>query len=538
FCGTLENAQWLGFIAGKDKATFSIKPFNCLNGNGVQVALYNDCSAKPLACDKGKEGGAGQAVNISVDLVAGANYFLLIDGYAGDQCEFSVDVSPKEAVYEPPLGLAGPISGPAALCPGATAHYSVQPVSGAAAYIWSGPAGSMVGSKPLPVVAGKSVDITFGTEAGPICVQAANTCEVNPPCTSTLAVQMLSDAARPSIQMDSVEHLNCTGAPVKLHPVVTQGGNHQLTWAADSSGHIIGSPAGALILVDQVGTYTLLVTNTENGCTAQASVRVGEPDIPSSADWDLTHISCFGGHDGALRIQGVKGGKAPYLYSVDGSPYTSTPVYRYLGPGTHTLILEGADGCTWDTAFAVQEPGPLLLDLGPDTSVHLGQPLHLWSAAKVNEPSRAVRIESQPPALAAWLCDTCRYYPIGSFQYRVAVYDSNGCRAEDARIVQVSTERRFFVPNAFKPHANNERNARLYLAGGTDVERVLSFQIFNRWGKTVFEHYDFLPDDEAAAWDGSAAGQALSPSVFAWKAEVLFRDGAREQFAGDVTLMR
>lgn len=538
FCGTLENVQWLGFIAGKDKATFTIKPFNCLAGNGLQVALYNDCQAKPLACDKGKEGGAGKSVSITVDLNPGSNYFLLIDGYAGDQCEFSVDVSPKEAVYEPPLGTVGTISGPTEICPGSTANYSVQPVSGASAYIWSGPPGSMIDTFPLPMTAGKSVDITFGSVAGPICVQAANSCETNPPCTSSLPVQLLPDAARPVISIDTLEHLNCIDAPVKLQPTITQGGNYQLKWTADSTGRILSPTNGPVVLVDKIGTYNLLVTNLVNGCTASADVRVGEPDIPSAADWDLQHITCYGDKNGFLKIKGVTGGKPPFVYSVDGGPFTVTPEYRYLGPGQHSLALEGSDGCAWDTVFTVTEPAEFLLDLGPDTSIHLGSAVHLWKSSALNLPDRAVRMEAQSPELAALLCDTCRYFPRNSFRYHVTVYDSNGCRAYDSRIITVSTERFVFVPNAFAPHARDENNRSLRVFGGEDVERVISFQVFNRWGKTVHEHYNFPPNDGAAAWDGLVSGEKVPPDVFAWRAEILFKDGVREQFTGDVTLLR
>ena len=538
FCGTLENVQWLGFIAGKDKATFTIKPFNCLGGNGVQVALYNDCTAKPIACDKGEEKGENKPVSISVTLTPGSNYFLLIDGYAGDQCEFSVDVSPKEAVYEPPLGVVGAISGPTQLCPGGTANFSVQPVSGASAYIWSGPPGSMIDTFPLPITAGKSVDITMGTVAGQICVQAANSCEVNPVCTSSLAIELLTDAARPVIEIDTLQHLNCIDAPVKLQPSITPGGNYLLKWTADSTGQIVGNPSGPLLLVEKTGVYNLLVTNPLNGCTSSADVRVGEPDIPSAADWDLQNITCYGDKNGFLKINDVTGGKPPFVYSVDGGPFTVTPEYRYLGPGEHTLALEGSDGCAWDTTFTVNEPAELLLDLGLDTSIHLGSAIHLWQTAAVNYPDRAVRLVAQSPELAPLLCDTCRHFPRNSFRYHVTVYDSNGCSAYDSRIVTVSTERFVFVPNAFAPDAREERNTRLMVFGGEDVEQVVSFQIFNRWGKTVHEHYNFPPNDDASAWDGSVGGEKAPPAVFAWRAEILFKDGVREMYTGDVTLVR
>jgi|GEM_PF-469601 len=538
FCGTVENAQWLGFIAGKDKATFIIKPFNCLGGNGVQVALYNDCKLKPLACDKGVEFGGTKPVSISVDLSPGSNYFLLIDGYAGDQCEFTVEVSPKEAVYEPPLGMVAEISGPTKLCPGATAQFSVQPVDGASAYIWTGPPGSMLDTVPLPVTAGRSVNLTIGSTAGSICVQAANSCSVNPPCSSSLAIELLPDAARPVIDMDTLDHLNCTNTPVKLNPRISPAGNYVVAWTADSTGHLIGSLNNPLILTDQPGTYNLLVTNELNGCTSSVDVRVGPPDIPSSADLEVKNITCYGDNNGFLGIHGVTGGKEPFVFSLDGAPYTLTHEHRYLTPGEHTLALEGADGCAWDTTFSVTQPEELLVNLGADTSIHLGHPVQLWVGAAVNYPDRVAQRTAEPPDMTSMLCDTCRYFPNRSFRYQVTVVDSNGCRATDDRIIVVSTERFVFVPNAFAPEAQEERNTRLTVFGGEDVERVVSFQIFNRWGKTVYEHYNFPPNDDAAAWDGSVSGEKAPPAVFAWRAEVLFKDGATEQFTGDVTVVR
>lgn len=538
FCGTLENVQWLGFIAGKDKATFTIQSFNCLGGNGVQVALYNDCTSKPLACDKGEEKGENKPVSITVNLSPGSNYFLLIDGYAGDQCEFSVDVSPKEAVYEPPLGVVGAISGPTQLCPGATANFSVQPVSGASAYIWSGPPGSKIDTFSLPLVAGKSVDITLGSVAGPICVQAANSCEVNPPCTSSLAIELLPDAARPVITIDTLDHLNCTQTPVKLKPGISPGGSYLVEWTPDSTGHIIGSPKEALVRVDQAGVYKLLVTNPLNGCTAAASVRVGEPDIPSDADFDLKNITCYGYKDGWLTIKGVTGGKSPFVFSLDGGAYSVTPVYRYLSPGLHTLALKGADGCAWDTTFAVTQPEELLLDLGLDTAIHLGQSIHLWNGSAVNDLGRVAQRSADPPEMTSMLCDTCRYFPGHSFRYQVSVVDSNGCLATDERTITVGKERYVFVPNAFSPDGAEDRNTRLTVFGGEDVERVVSFQIFNQWGQAIYEHYNFSPNDDVAAWDGTVGGQKAVPAVFVWQAEVLFKDGERERFVGDVTVVR
>src|SRR5690606_10568280 len=41
FCGTIENNQWLSFVAGATSATVSITAFNCHDSLGVEMALYD-----------------------------------------------------------------------------------------------------------------------------------------------------------------------------------------------------------------------------------------------------------------------------------------------------------------------------------------------------------------------------------------------------------------------------------------------------------------------------------------------------------------
>ncbi len=260
FCGTVENAQWMGFIAGLAEATFTVYPSKCSDGNWVQIALYEDCTKAPLGCNKGKEDGGLIPVSIKVALQPGHNYFLLIDGYAGDQCDFTVDVTPKEAVYEPPLGVVQAIQGKTEGCPGATFTYAVPPVFGAGAYIWDGPPGTLVDSMPVPATVvgtgGNSVQITLGDQSGNICVQAANSCEANPPCASSLFVKILDDSFRPQLITDSVGHLTCTGSPARIPVEINPlAGLHPV----DSDLPILNGLAGStyLSLIDRIMSSAL-----------------------------------------------------------------------------------------------------------------------------------------------------------------------------------------------------------------------------------------------------------------------------------------
>jgi hypothetical protein len=543
FCGTVENAQWMGFIAGTNHIVFTVTPSNCSDGNGVQVALYEDCMGEPLGCKMGEFGGGNLALSLDVQVTPGRNYFLMIDGFAGDQCDFSVSVSPNDAVYEPPLGAVGNITGPAKVCPGATMRYQVPPVFGASAYTWSGPAGTRIDTLALPVtLVGQDANyanITFGNIGGPICVQAANSCNQTPDCSTPFMVEILDDSYRPSLAADTTAHLTCTGEPATLQVFVPYNDDFTFQWTTDSSGHIVSGQNHPNVMVDQTGNYSLLVTNAQNGCTSTLVIQVSEPDTPRTADLRLKNITCYGFDDGIIKIGEVQGGLPPYSYSLDGQNFCLTPEFRNLKPGVYNFSIETADACRWDTLINLLEPEVFTLDLGDDVEIHLGDSLELWQELNLSDPDRAASIAVVPPDLNQKLCDGCMVQPLHSFRYTIVAIDSNGCIASDDRIVSVSKERHVFVPNIFAPDSHSDGNERFTVYGGSDVLEVEWFRVLDRWGKVVYENpQGFAPNQPNTGWDGIVGGEKSAPGVFVWQASIRYIDGEKETLSGNVTLLR
>ncbi|HRI58848.1 MAG TPA: hypothetical protein PK228_03970, partial [Saprospiraceae bacterium] len=99
FCGTIESEQWLGFVAGASVATITVMPSNCFLGNGVQVAIYDDCLGTPIpnGCNMGTFGGGNTPVSVTVGLTPNTVYYLMVDSWAGDLCDFTINVSPPGA---------------------------------------------------------------------------------------------------------------------------------------------------------------------------------------------------------------------------------------------------------------------------------------------------------------------------------------------------------------------------------------------------------------------------------------------------------
>jgi uncharacterized repeat protein (TIGR01451 family) len=94
FCGTVENEQWFAVTAQSNEVTVTATPTNCNTGNGIQVAFYQSCAdLVPIACYGGVSGGAFTPATFTTDIaVPGQLYYIMIDGYAGDQCDFTITV--------------------------------------------------------------------------------------------------------------------------------------------------------------------------------------------------------------------------------------------------------------------------------------------------------------------------------------------------------------------------------------------------------------------------------------------------------------
>ncbi|MCC6463097.1 MAG: T9SS type A sorting domain-containing protein [Saprospiraceae bacterium] len=204
FCGTIENEQWIGLIASGVSATFTASPSNCTNGDGIQMALYTSCDdTGPIACDGGAAGNAANSATFTASLVPGTTYFLLIDGFAGDQCDFHLYISPPSAVQAPGVGATGQIIGSSPICPGATVPYTVPLVTGAGAYIWTAPPGWLINGVPPPVaLAGpgaNTVDVTIGTTSGALCVKPLNSCAEGTERCKMITVQPIPPTILPPV---------------------------------------------------------------------------------------------------------------------------------------------------------------------------------------------------------------------------------------------------------------------------------------------------------------------------------------------------
>ena len=206
-CGAIaiHNDQWFGFIAGTSTISIDILTSNCQNGDGLQAAFFDDCNAADaIVCNPGTPGGGGMPLNLTYSgFVPGQTYYLMIDGWTADICDYEIDVTQGSVTPPPPAQAAVPI-GPTQVCPGATVVYSIPPAFGAGSYTWTSPPGSSINGGPsvasFQAPEGTEITVTFGNLGGNICVTSGNACSgPNPPSCLFVSNQPIPPTVKPPV---------------------------------------------------------------------------------------------------------------------------------------------------------------------------------------------------------------------------------------------------------------------------------------------------------------------------------------------------
>lgn len=106
------------------------------------------------------------------------------------------------------------------------------------------------------------------------------------------------------------------------------------------------------------GIYTLEVIDA-NGCVAFTGGTIDQPFDSIVLDYNLSHISCYGGNNGLIAIS-ASGGTAPLYYNWADSSET---LYSYEGDslsnlyiGDYMIIVTDANGCRIEEWVTLTEP--------------------------------------------------------------------------------------------------------------------------------------------------------------------------------------
>ena len=175
------NPSWFAFVAGATNVSLIIHTFNCNgsgNTNGIQWGIYDDCDMQnpiQLQCPCVPPG------DITVDLtglIVGQSYHFFIDGCAGTQCTYWIEVT--EGGGTPEVKIIGEqaivcddvFPDCNDICVGADVTFTLDEIVNAVTYIWT--MNGVVDSTEVP-----DTTIHFSTPGTyTLCGYGKNACDI------------------------------------------------------------------------------------------------------------------------------------------------------------------------------------------------------------------------------------------------------------------------------------------------------------------------------------------------------------------------
>jgi gliding motility-associated-like protein len=208
----------------------------------------------------------------------------------------------------------------------------------------------------------------------------------------------------------------------------------------------------------------------------------------------------------------------------------------------YTLAVQDIRGCTWNQSVIINPGVAADLQVTPAQTIKRGETIKLQSVTNLILNTVDDFRWSTNSTTTTLSCDTCRSFDIQLFkttEFTANIVDTNGCAAVARTIITVDPKPGFYIPNAFSPNGDNI-NDFFDIKLGQDIEKVLKFQVYDRWGEMMYSRENFFPkqEGEGHGWNGVHKGLRMASAVFAWYVEIEGLDGEIFKAKGDVTLIR
>lgn len=157
------------------------------------------------------------------------------------------------------------------------------------------------------------------------------------------------------LNVDSVNNISCNGLSNGEIHVSAIGGVLPFTFLLQP-GSISNTTGNFTSLAPSV--YTITSTDV-NGCSQSTIVNVTEPSPLNLSSPQLTHVTCFGGNNGIISVNG-SGGTGQINFNIQPNNITNTTgSFTNLMAGTYTIVATDLNGCSISIIATINQPSIL-----------------------------------------------------------------------------------------------------------------------------------------------------------------------------------
>ncbi|MFN4233437.1 MAG: choice-of-anchor L domain-containing protein [Bacteroidia bacterium] len=360
-------------------------------------------------------------------------------------------------------------------------------------------------------------------------------------CDTIIETRTVTVIPAPNISITQDTSL-CQGQTIQLFA----SGGTSYSWTPNNGTLSSTTSATPICNTPVSQTYYVTVTN-QFGCTASDSVRITINGLPTVSASGL--LADCGKNNGKIRITGVGGnGTPPYIYSLDGINFQSDTIFTNLAVGAYTVTIEDANGCQAQSSLiGVSEQIITNASFTANGQTEITEGLDPFEVEILNTSTNATNYiwdfgngqTGDSPISNQTI--TITYENIGVYDIILIAYDSIP-RCSDTISVRVVVDglSSIEMPNVFSPNGDGVNDVFLpkpfdiKTKSGTRNIVQYNLQIFDRWGKMVFESNDIN-----VGWDGKRkGGSTSSDGVYYWLVKAIGIDNQSYDLKGNVTLLR
>ncbi|TNF47174.1 MAG: gliding motility-associated C-terminal domain-containing protein, partial [Bacteroidetes bacterium] len=360
FCGSIENNSFIQFVADQSTVSLNVWVTSSTTNQGIQIMVFsaNNCSGpvntytcvSPLAPSPNAQG-----VTVT-GLTPGNTYYMMIDGFAGDVCNYVIGVNSG-------IQVSGNITTTTpSICLGSSVQLNAS--GGNGTYDWTP-------NSDLNTLSGATVMAT-PTVSGQH-TYSMTSYSSNPFCPSTNTSQITINVAEPPNPNAGIDDTVCLGDPIFLVGSIASPANSP-SWQFLTSG-ISPTPTVSFspnfsnltptVTVNQPGLYRFILRENNSVCGIyRDTVQILVQQLTQS--FDVVLPSCFGMMDGSINVINSEATE----FSLDGgTTWSGQSLFENLSSGFYTVCSRNAIGCEVCDEVEIPEQDPLLLEVSNDTTV-------------------------------------------------------------------------------------------------------------------------------------------------------------------------
>lgn len=263
-------------------------------------------------------------------------------------------------------------------------------------------------------------------------------------------------------------------------------------------------------------TYNVTVKNSYGCISAEKNITVNaSPPVPIIMG-TAVDIPC-GKNTGIINVN-VTSGSSPFTYSLNGATPVSNNIFSGLAAGTYKVTVKDAGGCSADVNVTIKQIGSNLAANATAAEIQCGQRTGVITVNVTGGTAPFTYSLNGGTPLA-----NNSFINLAAGNYKVTVKDATGCSVDAGVTIKAIgcspiSESKVFVPTAFTPN-NNRINDYLqpYLL---NIQELVYFKVFNRWGQLVFS-----TNQIGKGWNGNIKGISQPGETYTWILACIDIDG-------------